>query len=117
MTISAGVSPWLREEALRPRVLRCLEEMAPGASHGEIWLDDRFIGTGYGHLTDASVEAIHRVARTEAIVLDHVYTGKAMAGLLHYVAEQAIPQGARVLFWHTGGAAGLFAKQDRWPYN
>jgi D-cysteine desulfhydrase family pyridoxal phosphate-dependent enzyme len=74
-----------------------------------IEIDDRFIGTGYGIPTDASGEAIELAARTEAIFLDPVYTGKAMAGLIAYVRQQRFTEGQTVLFWHTGGQVGLFA--------
>jgi 1-aminocyclopropane-1-carboxylate deaminase/D-cysteine desulfhydrase-like pyridoxal-dependent ACC family enzyme len=74
-----------------------------------IEIDDRFIGAGYGIPTDASRDAIELAARTEAIFLDPVYTGKAMAGLIAYVRQQRFTEGQTVLFWHTGGQVGLFA--------
>jgi L-cysteate sulfo-lyase len=74
-----------------------------------IEIDDRFIGAGYGIPTEASREAIELAARTEAIFLDPVYTGKAMAGLIAYVRQQRFTEGQTVLFWHTGGQVGLFA--------
>jgi len=74
-----------------------------------IEIDDRFIGAGYGIPTEAAREAIQLVARTEAIFLDPVYTGKAMAGLIAYVRQQRFTEGQTVLFWHTGGQVGLFA--------
>jgi D-cysteine desulfhydrase len=74
-----------------------------------IEIDDRFIGEGYAIPTEASGEAIELAARTEAIFLDPVYTGKAMAGLIAYVRQQRFTEGQTVLFWHTGGQVGLFA--------
>ena len=74
-----------------------------------IEIDDRFIGAGYAIPTEASREAIELVARTEAIFLDPVYTGKAMAGLVAFVRQQRFTEGQTVLFWHTGGQVGLFA--------
>ena len=74
-----------------------------------IEIDDRFIGAGYGIPTEGSREAIELAARTEAIFLDPVYTGKAMAGLIAYVRQQRFMEGQTVLFWHTGGQVGLFA--------
>ena len=73
-----------------------------------IEIDDRFIGAGYGIPTEGSREAIELAARTEAIFLDPVYTGKAMAGLIAYVRQQRFTEGQTVLFWHTGGQVGLF---------
>jgi D-cysteine desulfhydrase family pyridoxal phosphate-dependent enzyme len=69
---------------------------------------DRF-GDGYGAVTDAALEAIERVGKLEGIVLDPVYTGKAMAGLIAAVREGRFGAGDTVVFWHTGGAVALFA--------
>jgi 1-aminocyclopropane-1-carboxylate deaminase/D-cysteine desulfhydrase-like pyridoxal-dependent ACC family enzyme len=69
---------------------------------------DRF-GSGYGALTDATVEAVQLAARLEGLVLDPVYTGKAMAGLVAAVREERIGADDPVVFWHTGGAPALFA--------
>jgi L-cysteate sulfo-lyase len=74
-----------------------------------IEIDDRFFGGGYGVPTESAQEAIQLAARTEAIFLDPVYTGKAMAGLIAYVRQQRFTSKQNVLFWHTGGQVGLFA--------
>ena len=74
-----------------------------------IEIDDRFFGDGYAVPTEASREAIALTARTEAIFLDPVYTGKAMAGLIAYVRQEKFTAKQTVLFWHTGGQVGLFA--------
>lgn len=74
-----------------------------------IEVDDTQVGGGYGVPTTESVEAMELVARTEGIVLDPVYTAKAMAGLLARVREGEFSSTDRVLFWHTGGQAGFFA--------
>lgn len=74
-----------------------------------IAIDDTFVGEGYGKPTAQSSEALALLARTEGIVLDPVYTAKAMAGLIHLVRSQQVTAADRVLFWHTGGQAGLFA--------
>jgi D-cysteine desulfhydrase len=58
------------------------------------------------------VEAVQLLARTEAIVLDPVYTGKVMAGLIGLAREGELRAGERVLFVHTGGLPSLFAYQD-----
>ena len=52
------------------------------------------------------------VARTEGILLDPVYSGKAMAGLIRLAREGSFPAGGDVLFWHTGGSVGLFVYDD-----
>jgi len=72
-------------------------------------VDDTFVGEGYGLPTRESTEALQLVARTEGIVLDPVYTAKAMAGVIARVRRQEFGPDDTVLFWHTGGQAGLFA--------
>jgi D-cysteine desulfhydrase family pyridoxal phosphate-dependent enzyme len=79
---------------------------APG---GELVLDHSRFGDGYGAVTDGALEAIERVAGLEGIVLDPVYTGKAMAGLIGAAREGRFGTGDTVVFWHTGGAIALFA--------
>ena len=71
--------------------------------------DDR--ERGYGQMSAATHDAILRAARDEGLLLDPVYTGKVMAGLitLHERNELA---GERVLYWHTGGQPALFAYAD-----
>ena len=76
---------------------------------GALQVDDRFLGDGYAVLTEAEREAIRLAARSEGILLDPVYTGKAMAGLIAMVRRGEIDPGERVLFWHTGGTPALFA--------
>ena len=59
--------------------------------------------------TAASTEALELVARREGILLDPVYTAKAMAGLMARVRSGEFDRSETVLFWHTGGGAGYFA--------
>ena len=70
------------------------------------------IAPGYGQLSEGCIEAISTLARTEAVILDPVYTGKAMAALMHDIRSGKIPREARVVFVHTGGAPALFAYGD-----
>lgn len=72
-------------------------------------VDDSFVGDGYGVPTPGSIEATELVARTEGIVLDPVYTAKAMAGLIARVRQGVWGRDDTVLFWHTGGVPGYFA--------
>ncbi len=75
----------------------------------DVLINDEFLGGGYAVLTDAEREAIRLTARNEGILLDPVYTGKAMAGLIGLIRRGEIGRGERVLFWHTGGIPALFA--------
>jgi 1-aminocyclopropane-1-carboxylate deaminase/D-cysteine desulfhydrase-like pyridoxal-dependent ACC family enzyme len=75
----------------------------------EIVVDDRFVGEGYGIATAASTRALESVARREGLVLDPVYTAKAMSGLLALIERGVFAKDETILFWHTGGAPALFA--------
>jgi D-cysteine desulfhydrase len=70
-----------------------------------------WVGPGYSLPTAEMVEAVTLLARLEGILLDPVYTGKAMAGLLALVRRGTFKKGERVLFLHTGGAPALYAYQ------
>ena len=79
---------------------------------GTVRIDHDRIGSGYGAPTDACLEALTLTARLEGIVLDPVYTGKAMAGLIAAVRAGRIdPAAERVVFLHTGGMPALFAER------
>lgn len=73
---------------------------------------DEYIGDGYGVPTPEGLEAIRLLARTEGILLDPVYTGKAMAGYIDLVQKDYFPATANVIFLHTGGAPALFAMDE-----
>jgi 1-aminocyclopropane-1-carboxylate deaminase/D-cysteine desulfhydrase-like pyridoxal-dependent ACC family enzyme len=74
-----------------------------------IEVDDGHVGGGYGVPSAASREAVDLLARHEAMFVDHTYTAKALAGLMHHVRRGSFAPGQTVLFWHTGGQVGLFA--------
>jgi len=69
-----------------------------------------YVGEGYGILSPGCAEAIRLLARTEGILLDPVYTGKAMAGLIDLIRKGEIGADKTVLFLHTGGAPALFTQ-------
>lgn len=68
-----------------------------------------YAGPGYGVPTERMVEAVKLGARLEGLVLDPVYSGKGFAGFIDLVRKGRFKTGDNVLFWHTGGAPGLFA--------
>lgn len=76
---------------------------------GAIEIDDTHIGPGYGIPTPEALDAIHILGRLEGILLDPVYTGKAMAGLISDIKAGRFTCGQNVVFLHTGGAAVLSA--------
>ncbi|MCG8686405.1 MAG: D-cysteine desulfhydrase [Desulfobacterales bacterium] len=73
---------------------------------------DQYVGPGYSIPTDSMVEAVKLFAKSEAILLDPVYSGKAAAGLIDLVRNGHFEEGANVLFLHTGGSPALFAYMD-----
>ncbi len=73
----------------------------------ELVLDGSQLGDGYGRPTEAAAEATKLLARTEGILVDPIYTAKALAGLVA-LARDGVLDGRRVVFWHAGGSPGLF---------
>jgi 1-aminocyclopropane-1-carboxylate deaminase/D-cysteine desulfhydrase-like pyridoxal-dependent ACC family enzyme len=71
-----------------------------------------YVGPGYSILTDEAREAMELVGGLEGILLDPVYTSKAMAGLIDHVRQGIVPANQNVVFLHTGGLPALFACSD-----
>jgi D-cysteine desulfhydrase len=77
---------------------------------GRVQLDHERFGSGYGAPTDACREALHLAATLEGLLLDPVYSGKAMAGLIAAAREGRLARdGSPIVFLHTGGLPALFA--------
>jgi D-cysteine desulfhydrase len=76
-----------------------------------ISLED-YVGLGYAKNRQEELEFIARVARLEGLLVDPVYTGKALYGLYHEIRSGRLTRGQRVLFMHTGGIFGLFPKAE-----
>ncbi|MCX7623766.1 MAG: D-cysteine desulfhydrase family protein [Thermomicrobium sp.] len=106
-------------EAIRRRVAALANEtaavlgLAVRIEDREVVVDDRWVGPGYGSADERTVEAMVLAARTEGLVLDPVYTGKAMAALIGDARTGAFQPGETVVFWHTGGAPAVFAHAER----
>jgi D-cysteine desulfhydrase len=111
-----GVTVSRPEETQRPKVQSLAERTAellgvalPEAFKVELW--DEYYGPRYGEPNAGTLSAIKLVASHEGILLDPVYTGKAMAGLLDGIGRQRFDEGP-LIFLHTGGAPALFAYPD-----
>jgi D-cysteine desulfhydrase family pyridoxal phosphate-dependent enzyme len=113
-----GISDGEPRDELAEMVLTVVREGAEvrGAaaefSDADVTIYDEYFGEGYGIPTPEMVEAVRMVACLEGILLDPVYTGKAMAGLIDLIRIGVIPRDHRVLFIHTGGTPALFAYRD-----
>jgi len=81
----------------------------PGAvSREAVVANCDYVGDGYGLPTAGMIEAVTTLARSEGILLDPVYSGKAMAGLIDLVRKGELRPGQNIVFLHTGGAVGLY---------
>jgi L-cysteate sulfo-lyase len=96
-----------------PDPARTVSELASGLSGApcppdalRLRLDQ--VGDGYGTLTEQAMAALTLAARTEGIVLDPIYTGRAMAGLIAAIEDGDISPGQPTIFLHSGGLPGLF---------
>ncbi len=74
-----------------------------------------YVGAGYGVPTQGMIEAVTLMARSEGILLDPVYSGKAMAGLIDLIRTGHMRKGQNVVFLHTGGAVGLYGYLHAFP--
>lgn len=97
-----------------PRVLKCCRAIAAligkedCVAESDVVVSDAVLAPGYGRMNAATLSAMTMAARLEALILDPVYTGKSMAGLIALARDGVIQSGARVLFVHTGGLPALF---------
>jgi D-cysteine desulfhydrase len=106
VTVSRSIAQQLpKVEALQQAVAQSLSVSA----NNPITLWDDYFAPGYGKPNEEGLEAIKLLARLEGILLDPVYTGKAMAGLIDGVAQKRFKDEGPIIFIHTGGAPALFA--------
>jgi len=106
-----GVSPDDPSESIASTVcdiFRGIAAMLGVEMDARIEVRDEYIGDGYGVESEAGREALHLLARTEGILLDPVYTAKAMAALIDWQRQGKLSKDSNVLFWHTGGQMALF---------
>lgn len=112
-----GISIAERAEALRSTLRALVEEaqamlgLPIGAPAFEV--DDSWLGAGYGIPAAEELATLREVARTEGLLVDPVYTGRALTGLRGLIARGELRRGQRVLFWHTGGVPALFAYAEQ----
>ncbi len=81
----------------------------PDFTTEDVILFNDYMGAGYGIVGDPEREAIRLLARLEGIILDPVYTARAMGGMIDLIRKGVFSKDDTVLFWHTGGGPALFA--------
>lgn len=104
-------------EAMRADISQLAADTAERLGAGKpaedaVVLVDGFLGDAYGVPTPDMVEAVELVARSEGILLDPVYSGKGMAGLIGMIRRGDFTASDTVVFLHTGGMPGLFAYEE-----
>ena len=77
----------------------------------DVLANDRYCRAGYGVLTEAEREAVRLFARTDGLLLDPVYTGRAAAGMIDLIRAGFFKKEETILFWHTGGQPALFSEK------
>jgi D-cysteine desulfhydrase family pyridoxal phosphate-dependent enzyme len=114
-----GVAVSGGESFKRERALRIANEASELAGIGirvtadDLVTDQGYIGAGYGIPTPECIEAIQLLAECEGILLDPVYTAKAMACLIDHARTGQLDPATPVMFLHTGGVPALFAHAER----
>ncbi len=110
-----GISAGPKKEVVVKRVLGIVTDLAElldlqwRPHPDDIIVYDDFVGEKYAVPTPEGLEAIRVLARTEGVLLDPVYSGKGMAGLIGLIASGRFTPDQNVVFWHTGGQPALFA--------
>jgi D-cysteine desulfhydrase family pyridoxal phosphate-dependent enzyme len=109
----SGGEPFKKERALRiANEAATIAGVTTRLTEDDLVTDQRYIGAGYGIATSECLEAIRLLASTEGILLDPVYTAKAMAGLIDHVRRGEVDARTTVVFLHTGGVPALFAHAE-----
>lgn len=83
--------------------------LSPTFAASDFDVRDAYLGGGYGVMGEPEREAIEMAAQSEGLLVDPVYTGRALAGLIDLIRAGEFKRGQNVLFWHTGGTPALFA--------
>jgi L-cysteate sulfo-lyase len=85
-------------------------EMNVDIRHEDIFIDERFSESGYAIFTENDQQGIDLFAKSEGIILDPVYSGRAAGGLLKILQNEEIPENSNILFIHTGGSPAIFTE-------
>src|SRR5262245_32763809 len=111
-----GVSPDDPSSSISEEVGKIIHGVGEilGAQLGDdVTVLDEYVGAGYGIMSQQGYQALDLLAWTEGIILDPVYTSKAMAALMDWVRKGKLTENDNVMFWHTGGQLALFYAPTR----
>ncbi len=92
-------------------------ESSHSLSKEDVIVFDQYVGEGYSRVTSGMVRAVNLLAKTEGILLDPVYTGKAMDGMLDLIEQEYLKKWENILFIHTGGSPALYVYEDDLAWN
>ena len=111
-----GISIARKKERGKDAVLSSMNELNsfianPVSNTDEIVFDDAWIGNSYGLVYPEMIKTIKWTAKSEGILLDPTYTGKAFHALVEYVRNGFVKENSKVVFWHTGGLLNLLSSK------
>ncbi len=112
-----GISVDEPRDVLQERVAKLATETSErigeriAFSPEDVLVNADYCVAGYGVLTEGEREAVTLFARTEGLLIDPVYTGRAAAGMIDLIRKGFFTKDETVLFWHTGGTTALFAEK------
>jgi len=95
------------------KIIHGVGEMLGAELNENVTVLDEYVGAGYGIMSQQGYQALDLLAWTEGIILDPVYTSKAMAALMDWVRKGKLTENDNVMFWHTGGQLALFYAPTR----
>jgi len=112
--VEPNINRWLTEKIVEiANGIVSLLDLKEFVNQKDVVLIGDYAGEGYGLLTPEATKAIRLVAQTEGILLDPVYTGKAMAGLIDLIKKEYFKKNDNVIFVHTGGTPALFLYKNQ----
>jgi 1-aminocyclopropane-1-carboxylate deaminase/D-cysteine desulfhydrase-like pyridoxal-dependent ACC family enzyme len=112
ISVSGSKQRLLEDEVRLSNRVAELLDLPPVMTPEDFSTYDEYVGQAYAIAAPTTLEAIPLVARTEAIFLDPVYTGRAMAGLIGEIRKGTVQKGETVVFVHTGGLPIIFAYNE-----
>jgi 1-aminocyclopropane-1-carboxylate deaminase/D-cysteine desulfhydrase-like pyridoxal-dependent ACC family enzyme len=113
-SIAPMIWPWDSRQELSATANQAAELIGieTRLTHDDILFIGDYLGPGYGQPSDAGIEALTLLARTEGLLVEHVYTAKALSGLIDHIRDGHFRADQDVVFVHTGGTPAIFAEAE-----